>query len=44
MVMGGFLVMSGWSGGSEKNRILTVSPLAACLLESMETYPIDLAK
>jgi hypothetical protein len=36
--------MSGWSGGSEKNRILTVSPLAACLLESMESDPIDFAE
>lgn len=38
--MCGFLVMSGWSGGCEKGRILTGSPLAACLLESMETDPI----
>jgi len=34
--------MSGGSGGSEKVRILTGTGLAACLLESMETAPIDL--
>lgn len=36
-----FGVMSGGSGGSEKNQILTLSSLAACLLESMESEPID---
>lgn len=41
MVTCGFLVMSGGAGGCEKKRILTVLPLAACVLESMKAEPIE---
>lgn len=42
MVTCGFLDMCGGARGCEKVRILTVLPLAACLLESMAAVPIDI--